>query len=68
MSKFSCKKYEQNYISSVEVENLQLREAVVYAEQGWRDALDSVKKEQEKQRFDENTLEIKSLQLTQLFL
>ena len=35
------------YISSVEVENLQLREALVYAERGWREALDLARKEQE---------------------
>ncbi len=51
------------YISTVEVENLQLREALVYAEQGWREALDLARKEQEKQRVDENAMEIKSLQL-----
>lgn len=51
------------YISSVEVENLQLREALVYAERGWREALDLARKEQEKQRSDQNTLEISSLQL-----
>ena len=51
------------YISSVEVENLQLREALVYAERGWQDALDLARKEQEKARGDQNTLEISSLQL-----
>ena len=51
------------YISSVEVENLQLREALVYAERGWREALDLARKEQEKARGDQNTLEINSLQL-----
>ena len=51
------------YISSVEVENLQLREALVYAERGWREALDLARKEKEKLRTDQNALEISSLQL-----
>jgi hypothetical protein len=63
MSEFSEHNNGQTYISSVEVENLQLREALVYAEKGWREALDLARKEQEKGRADENVLEIKSLQL-----
>lgn len=62
MSEFS-ENIASSYISSVEVENLQLREALVYAEQGWREALDLARKEQEKGRVEENVLEIKSLQL-----
>ena len=35
----------------------------MYAERGWREALDLARKEQEKQRSDQNALEISSLQL-----
>ena len=54
---------ESAYISSMEVENLQLREALVYAEKGWRDALDLAREEKEKLPKYENSLEIRSLQL-----
>lgn len=54
---------ESAYISSMEVENLQLREALVYAEKGWRDALDLAREEKDKLPKYENSLEIRSLQL-----
>jgi hypothetical protein len=63
MAHFSDDNLNGGYISSVEVENLQLREALVYAENGWREALALARKEQEKQRSDQNVMEIRSLQL-----
>lgn len=63
MAQFSDHASSSAYISSVEVENLHLREALLFSEQGWREALDLVRKEREKQRRDQNILEINSLQL-----